>query len=100
MDIEGFKAYNLEKWKRIEGTLPGLSVSQTGANEATFILGFWSEAVGEQRVIIGRPALQAVRPNRDALVIDGGENVSMREIEEIVACWRVGKRYIPKKQVR
>ena len=94
MNIEGFKAYKLAQWDKVKDSIPGLSLSQTGKDEATFIIGFWSEALGEQRIIIGRPAFQRRAAGRDELIVDGGENVSMKEIEAIVAAWRSGKRYV------
>lgn len=114
MDVNGFKAYVLSKWARIEGTLPGLSFSQTGPDEATFILGYFHfDFPGlEQRIIIGRPAMVRARPYLgaegrakesgfvDENVIDGGENVSMKEIEAIIACWKANKRYVQPKAVR
>lgn len=107
MDIDGWKAYKLAQWARVAGTLPGLSLSQTGQHEATFILGYSHPDLPglEQRVIIGRPASVRAKtytgpPGQakaigfvDETVIDGGENVSMKEILAIIECWRANRRY-------
>lgn len=114
MDVEGFKAYVLSKWAKIEGTLPGLSLSQTGQDEATFILGYSHPDLPghEQRIIIGRPATVRAADYMgakgrakesgfvDEEIVDGGENVPLAEMVKIVECWRAGKRYEPPAPVR
>ncbi len=108
MSPDDWKAYNLAKWAQVEGTLPGLSFSQSGPDETTFILGFSGPGVGEQRIVVGRVAFTRARAYmggkgraaetgfEDKEVIDGGENVSFDEVKRIVECWRGGKRYEPK----
>lgn len=107
MELSGWIKYNHDKWALVKDTLPGLSLSQTGPNEATFILGYSSEEFGEQRVIIGRPARVVAKTYsgppgmakavgfQDEHVVDGGENVSIAELKAIVECWRQGLRYKP-----
>ena len=80
----------LAQWARVHDKLPGLSLSRTGKNADIFILRIWNEAIGEDGIILHKPAYQAVR--NGAVVNVPGINVSNRELDEVIETWRRGLR--------
>lgn len=72
----------------MRGALPGLSLSRTHRN--VFILRIWSDVLGEDGIILHKPAVSVVRNGR--VVHVPGINVSNRELDEIIAGWRRGLR--------
>ena len=106
MDMAGWRAYQNSKWAKVAHELPGMSWSQYGQDGNTFAMAIDHAAFGEQHVIIGRPATIVARPflgqggYQDAEIVEGGENVPLSTMREIIAAWRQGVRWQPAPPVR